>query len=58
MMLKSYYDALGGLLNRTKLISDTVCSRHNGLSHKLTDAKEIWLDLAVAIDFLKRNAKQ
>jgi len=58
MMLKLFYDALGGLLNQTKLISDTVCSRHNGLSHKLTDAKEIWLDLAVDIDFLKTNAMQ
>lgn len=57
-MLKLYSDALGGLLNRTKLISDTVCSRHNGHSHKLIDAKEIWQDLPIAIDFLKRNAKQ
>lgn len=58
MMLKLYYDALGGPLNLTKFISDTVCSQHNGLLYKLTDAKEIWQDLAVAIDFLKRNAKQ
>ncbi len=51
MMLKLYYPPS----NLTKFISDTVCCWHNGLSHELSDTKE---DLAVAIDFLKRNAMQ